>query len=204
MPAAPLPPRKISLTKEAPNVSLAKSADRPTGSMRVNLNWTQGQRGLFGVGKRVDLDLACLYKLKSGEKGVVQALGGTFGNLDKPPFIRLDADDRSGAAKGGENLHINLAHIDDFAKILIFAYIYSGTPNWAAADGVVTMYPPGGPEVEVRLDDSNPRARSCAIALLTVQRGELSVQREVRYIDGSQAEVSKAYRWGLKWQAGRK
>ena len=116
-----------------------------------------------------------------------------FGSIDRPPFIQLDADDRSGRSQGGENLHINLAHLDDFVRILIFAYIYEGTPNWASANGVVTLFPPGGPEVEVHLDNPDRRAISCAIAQLHVVNGELTVTREVQYIHGSQRAVAEAY-----------
>ncbi|NHE67780.1 tellurium resistance protein [Rhodococcus sp. D-46] len=207
-PAAPPVPQqrvqlsKITLTKTTPTVSLAKGDQSAT--MRINLNWTRGRRSLFGGGGAVDLDLACLYQLKDGSKGVIQALGKSFGNLNYPPYIALDGDDRSGNTAGGENLHINLAHLSEFKRILIFAYIYDGTPNWSTADGVVTLYPPHGPEVEVRLDSHNNRARSCAIALLKNEKNELTVTREVRYINGTQSEVSKPYRWGLKWSAGRK
>ena len=200
---APQPVRlqKVVLTKSSPTVSLAKSGQ--TGTMRINLNWTRGRGGFFRGGA-VDLDLACLYQLKNGSKGVVQALGKSFGNLHYPPYIHLDGDDRSGNNTSGENLHINLAHLGDFKRILIFAYIYDGAPNWSAADGVVTLYPPTGPEVEVRLDSPDNRARSCAIALLKNEKNELTVTREVNYIHGTQSELSKAYRWGLKWTAGRK
>ncbi|WP_415852207.1 TerD family protein, partial [Tsukamurella ocularis] len=210
-PPAPAPaaaPRvnlsKITLTKSAPTVSLAKSSERPTGTMRVNLNWTQGRKGLFGGGNAVDLDLACFYELRNGDRGGVQALGNAFGSIDRPPFIQLDADDRSGRSQGGENLHINLAHLDDFVRILIFAYIYEGTPNWASANGVVTLFPPGGPEVEVHLDNPDRRAISCAIAQLHVVNGELTVTREVQYIHGSQRAVAEAYNWGLNFTPGRK
>jgi len=182
-------------------VSLAKGGQ--SGMMRINLNWTRGRRGIFGGGA-VDLDLACLYQLKNGSKGVVQALGKSFGDLHHPPYIALDGDDRSGNRAGGENLHINLAQLSEFKRILVFAYIYEGAPNWSTADGVVTLYPPTGPEVEVRLDSPDNRARSCAIALLKNEKDELTVTREVRYIHGTQSEISKAYRWGLKWTAGRK
>ena len=209
-PPAPTPPpapqprvqlSKITLTKAAPTVSLAKGG--AAGTMRINLNWTRGRRGLLGNGA-IDLDLACLYQLNNGSKGVVQALGKAFGDLHYPPYIALDGDDRSGTNAGGENLHINLAHLADFKRILIFAYIYDGTPNWSAADGVVTLYPPHGREVEVRLDSPDNRARTCAIALLKNEKNELTVTREVRYINGTQSEISKAYRWGLKWTAARK
>ncbi|WP_256278484.1 TerD family protein [Rhodococcus erythropolis] len=207
-PAAPPVPQqrvqlsKITLTKTSPTVSLAKGDQSAT--MQMNLNWTRGRRGLFGGGGAVDLDLACLYQLKDGSKGVIQALGKSFGNLDYPPYIALDGDDRSGNTTGGENLHINLAHLSEFKRILIFAYIYDGTPNWSAADGIVTLYPPTGPEVEVRLGSHNNRACTCAIALIKNEKNELTVTREVRYINGTQSEISKAYRWGLKWSTGRK
>lgn len=202
MPPQPLHLSKVTLTKNQPTVSLAKRNDAP-GAMRVNLNWTQGRRGFLGGGA-VDLDLGCLYQLNNGAKGVVQALGRSFGDYHHQPYIQLDGDDRSGRVTHGENLHINLAHLGEFKRILIFAYIYSGTPNWSAADGVVTLHPPNGAEVEVRLDSPDNSARFCAIALLKNENGDLTVTREVRYIHGGQAEVSKAYRWGLKWSPGRK
>lgn len=191
----------VILTKAQPTVSLAKRGD--SGIMRINLNWTQGRRKMFGGGA-IDLDLACLFQLRDGRKGVVQALGNSFGSLEAAPYIVLDGDDRSGGVAAGENLLVNLAHLEDFTRILVFAYIYQGAPNWSAADGVVTLYPPTGTPVEVRLDSPDNRARSCVIALLKHDKGSLTVTREVKYVHGTQDAVSKAYRWGLKWTAGRK
>jgi tellurite resistance protein TerA len=44
----------------------------------------------------------------------------------------------------------------------------------------------------------------CAIALLRNVKGELSVNREVRYVRGGQDMLSRTYRWGLRWTPGRK
>jgi len=33
---------------------------------------------------------------------------------------------------------------------------------------------------------------------------DLSVRREVRYINGSQSALDQAYGWGLQWSPGRK
>ena len=44
----------------------------------------------------------------------------------------------------------------------------------------------------------------CAIALLENVGGELTVRREVQYIDGGQSALDRAYGWGMKWAAGRK
>ncbi|MGL4304828.1 MAG: TerD family protein, partial [Mycobacteriaceae bacterium] len=179
---------KVTLTKASPTVSLTKG-NAVQGDMKVNLNWSaQAPSGGFfakisGKGS-VDLDLGCLYELADGTKGVVQALGGTFGVLENKPFIRLDADDRTGALAGGENMFINLRNPQVFKRILIFAMIYEGAPNWAAVDGVVTLFPTGGPQVEVKLDEADGSARICAIALLQNQGGDIVVNREVRYIAG--------------------
>lgn len=202
-------PTSISLTKGAPRVNLAKGGDGQ-GPMRVNLNWTaQKPSGGFmaklaAAAKQVDLDLGCLYELADGTKGVIQALGNSFGSLDKPPYILLEGDDRSGANAGGENMHVNLARPEQFRRILVFAMIYQGAPNWAAVDGVVTLFPTSGPQVEVRLDSAEDKARICAVALIESDGKTVSVQREVKYVSGSQADLDKLYDWGMQWKAGRK
>jgi tellurite resistance protein TerA len=199
----PVDMSKVTLTKSAPSVSLTKGRGAG-GQMRVNLNWESGRRGLFSKGSAVDLDLGCLWETADGGKGVVQALGNAFGALDRPPYVLLDGDDRSGATSGGENLLVNLDHLDRLRRVLVFAYIYEGAPNWAAANGVVTLYPQGAAPIEVRLDEHAQGARSCAIALLTNQGGSLTVQREIRYLPGVQRDLDGAYGWGLDWTSGRK
>jgi tellurite resistance protein TerA len=194
---------KVTLTKSAPSVSLTKGRGAG-GQMRVNLNWESGRRGLFSKGSAVDLDLGCLWETADGSKGVVQALGNAFGALDRPPYVLLDGDDRSGAKSGGENLLVNLDHLDAIKRILVFAYIYEGVPNWAAADAVVTLFPQGAAPIEVRLDEHASGARSCAIALLTNSGAGLTVQREIRYLPGVQRDLDAAYGWGMNWTAGRK
>lgn len=199
--------KKVSLTKSAPKVSLTKAGESQ-GVMRVNLNWTSNTKksGFFGRSKAadVDLDLGCLYELADGKKGVIQALGKRFGSRHQSPFIELDGDDRSGAVEGGENLFINLERPDRFKRILVFAMIYEGAANFAAVDGIVTMYPTSGPQVEVRLESPDGDARICAIALLQYTSSGLSVQREDRYINGSQSALDKAYDWGMTWKSGTK
>ena len=203
---------KVTLTKAAPSISLTKQGGA-RGQLRVNLQWSTGaapqKKGLFGRlaggGGGVDLDLACLWEFTDGTKGVVQALGNAFqAPYQGAPIIRLDGDDRSGSAAGGENMFIDLSRTNEIRRILVFTFIYEGTPNWASADGVVTLYPAQGPEIEVRLDESDPGSPTCVIAMLENRGGELIVNREVRYIRGGQADVDRAYGWGMEWARGRK
>jgi tellurite resistance protein TerA len=215
-PAAPAPGgggvslSKVTLTKSAPSVSLTKRG-AAGGQLRVNLQWSTGaepaRKGLFGMRKSsgIDLDLACLWEFTDGSKGVVQALGNAFQAPPQgTPIIRLDGDDRSGAVSGGENMFIDLSRVSEIRRILVFAFIYEGTPNWAGADGVVTLYPASGPEIEVRLDEHDTGSPTCVIAMLENQGGEMVVRREVRYIRGGQADVDHAYGWGMEWARGRK
>lgn len=202
---------KVTLTKAAPAVSLTKQGAQ-TGMLRVNLNWNarppslQKKRGIFGRGhEQIDLDLGCLYEYSDGSKGVVQALGNTFEDrhtFGREPICRLDGDDRSGTNSAGENLFINLRHAAVIRRILVFAYIYEGVPNWADADAVVTLFPVSGPQIEIRLDEPDPAAMMCAIALIEGQ--DVSVRREVRYIQGGQPLLDKTYGWGMRWTSGRK
>jgi tellurite resistance protein TerA len=213
---------RVVLTKAAPSVSLTKRG-AASGLMRVNLNWNARpeqppapagggllRRMMAAAGTPsggIDLDLGCLYEYSDGSKGVVQALGNTFRDqhgLGPEPICWLDGDDRSGATSGGENLFINLAKASSIRRVLVFAFIYSGVPNWAAADGVVTLFPASGPQVEVRLDEPDSRSVMCAIALLDNAGGEISVRREVRYVQGGHKALDDAYGWGLRWAAGRK
>jgi len=201
---------KVTLTKNSPTVSLSKQQGGSAGGeLRVNLNWTSrpASGGLFKrvAAADIDLDLACLYELTNGRKGVVQALGNSFTSRnDGAPIISLDGDDRTGDNTGGENLRIDLSRLREVRRVLIFTYIYEGTPNWAGASAVVTLYPQGGAPIEIHLDESDTAARTCAIALLESTGTDLSVRREVRYIQGTQSALDAAYNWGMSWTKGRK
>jgi len=203
---------KVTLTKSAPSVSLTKRG-ATSGQLRVNLQWSSGappqKKGLFGRlaggSGGIDLDLACLWEFTDGTKGVVQALGNAFqAPYHGAPIIRLDGDDRSGSNAAGENMFIDLSRVNEIKRILVFAFIYEGVPNWASADGVVTLYPAQGAEIEVRLDEADTGSPTCVIAMLENQGGDLVVRREVRYIRGGQADVDRAYGWGMEWARGRK
>lgn len=205
---------KVTLTKSSPTVSLTKQGIAG-GRLHVNLNWDarpaqaeqpKGFLKRFGAAGQtgIDLDLGCLYELSDGRKGVVQALGSQFGSLDAPPYILLDGDDRSGENSGGENLFVNLAHAREIRRVLVFASIYEGASAFDQARGVVTITPATGAPIEVRLDETAGPSRMCAIALINNSGGDLTVRREVRYIDGAQDALDRAYGWGMNWAPGRK
>ncbi|GHG78406.1 TerD family protein [Streptomyces griseocarneus] len=214
---APVRLTKVTLTKEAPAVSLAKQGGT-SGTMRVNLNW-EVHKQFKGWGRRLgkamavhsdlDLDLGALFELSDGSKGVVQALGNSFGALHHPPYIHLDGDDRTGAVETGENLTINLDHIGAFRRILVFVTIYEGARSFAGLHATVTLHPQHGAPIDFSLDECTVLSNVCALALITNTGKDLVVQREARYLVpdrgvSPQRTLDRAYGWGMNWTPGRK
>ncbi|NUV99239.1 TerD family protein [Streptomyces sp. CAI 127] len=208
---------KITLTKSAPSVSLAKQGGT-SGALRVNLNW-EVRKQFKGWGAKLgravamhadlDLDLCALYELTDGRKGVVQALGNAFGSLNQPPFIHLDGDDRTGALSTGENMTINLDHKNLLRRVLIFVTIYEGARSFADLHATVTLQPQNGAPIDFSLDECTVPSTVCALALITNNGGDLTVQREARYLVpdrgvSPQRTIDAAYGWGMNWTPGRK
>ncbi len=217
-PPAPVRLTKVTLTKAAPSVSLAKQGGT-SGALHVNLNWEvrkqfSGWAGKLGrpvaMHSDLDLDLCALYELTDGRKGVVQALGNAFGALHQPPFIHLDGDDRTGAVANGENLTVNLDHKHLLRRVLVFVTIYEGARSFADLHATVTLRPQHGAPIDFSLDECTVPSTVCALALITnTGGGELVVQREARYLVpergvSPQRTVDHAYGWGMNWTPGRK
>lgn len=199
----------ISLQK-GQKVNLEKKGSASLGEILVNLNWnsTPKKQGflssLLGGGEGIDLDLGCLYELKDGRKGAVQALGNAFGSLNNPPFISLDGDDRTGAAAAGENLRINGDRLSDFKRVLVYTFIYEGVANWKQADATVTIKYPGAEDIVVKMDTFNSSNIMCGLVLFENQNDQtFSVEKIVQFYQGHR-ELDKAFNWGMQWKAGRK
>jgi len=218
---------KVTLEKRGDKVSLDKRAGRGFGRIHVNLNWNQSataapqpaKTGFFDklmsgatAGRKgrggIDLDLGCMYELADGRRGLVQALGNAWGDFEREPYIRLDADDRTGATAGGENLFINGERFDQIRRALIFSFIYEGVPNWSATDGVVTIAAPEQAPIEVRLDGGGNQMM-CAIALIENRGGSLQVTKLAEYFQqqgGTSAHelMDRHFGFGLRWKTGSK
>ncbi|MFF1418642.1 TerD family protein [Streptomyces sp. NPDC058280] len=215
--SAPVRLSKVTLTKDAPSVSLSKQGGT-SGAMRVNLNW-QVRKQFKGWGAKLgravamhgdlDLDLCALYELTDGRKGVVQALGNAFGAVNQPPYIHLDGDDRTGAVSSGENLTINLDHKDRLRRVVIFVTIYEGARSFADLDATVTLQPQHGAAIDFSLGECTVPSTVCSLALITNTGSDLVVQREARFLVpergvSPQRTIDYTYGWGMNWTPGRK
>jgi tellurite resistance protein TerA len=133
----------------------------------------------------------------------VQALGNVFGAFDRPPFIQLSGDDRTGDVSQGETLRINGARWSELRRVAVFANIYDGVPNWQATDGVVTVVMPDQPVIEVRMTEGRNDRRLCGIVLLENDGGGIRATRIVDY-HRDQQDFDRAHGFGLRWTAGSK
>ncbi|MFI6648091.1 TerD family protein [Streptomyces sp. NPDC050529] len=216
VPVQPVRLSKITLTKTAPSVSLTKQG-ATSGGMRVNLSWSARRppRGWMRKGPEavrledVDLDLSCLWELQNGATGIIHPINNQFGSFDRPPYVQLDQDDRTGTSDTGENLMINLDHAAEIKRLLVFVVIYAGASSFAGLHGVATLYPPAGPPIEVLLDECTVPSQVAAIALIENIDGELIVRREAKYLlppPGifKQQAADLEYGWGLSWQGASK
>lgn len=201
--------RKITLDKQRSSITLDKQQN--LGDIRINLNWnrnnpaqaTGGLLGnLFNKNKNVDLDLGAFIALQNGDKTCIQALGGNFGDLQRPPYAKLRADDRTGQFAEGEWLDINGRAWANIREILVYAFIYEGAPNWDGTDGIATLYVEGR-EIETRLTEGERNRGMCAVARLINDNGGIRVERLNRYFTGHK-DMDNAYGWGFRWTAGRK
>lgn len=209
-PIAPASPpinlSKITLDKAKPTINLEKRGDT-FGELSINLNWSaakQGGGGLFGGRpKSIDLDLGCLYELQDGFKGIVQALGDTFGDFNREPYIALSGDDRTGAVTAGETLRVNGRKWSEIKRIALFAYIYDGVPNWQATDGVVTITMPDQPPIEIRMTEGQNGRAFCGLAIIENTGGSMKFTRLIEYFNGHQ-DFDRRVGWGMRWQSGSK
>ncbi|KUJ66368.1 Tellurium resistance [Streptomyces albus subsp. albus] len=219
----------VELTRRRSTISLTKQG-AASGNLRINLSWRMrtsdfdaGRRGLSQTLRHplrkfkpevpsaqgslamvnVDLDLACMYELENGGKGVVQPLGDFLGSLNSAPYVQLSGDDRFGSGSG-ETIFINMDHKDDIKRLLVFVYIYDGTPAFDRTHAKLTLYPSNGPRIEISLDERAPEARSCAVLMIEKVKDEILVRREVKYVYGFQSELDRLYGWGLQWGRGYK
>ena len=206
-PAKPIRLEKLTLEKKGSSISLEKKG-QGFEELVINLKWNQGGsggKGFFGrlTNRKIDLDLGCLFKLRDGRAGAVQALGDSFGSLQQPPYIQLMGDDRTGASAAGEFLRINGRQWEQLDRIVVFALIYEGAPNWAETDAVVTIQTPGQPTLEIRIDSHRNDQRMCALAMLENQGGNIKVTKLVEYFLDHRF-LDQAYGFGLRWVAGSK
>lgn len=222
-PPPPAPPSSSSSSRPsaAPRISLSKvtlekKGDKQKLSLKkgggkqpihINLNWdrpnTGGISGFlgFGANKKPDLDLGCMYRLADGSRRVIQPLGKNFGSRNGPPYIYLDKDDRSGAAKDGENLYLYRPDLID--TVMVFALIYEGSQNFTTVNGRLTIRDQAGNEIFIKLNNPDAQRTFCAICTIKKVGQSIVITKEERYFRGHR-DADKHYGFDFRWTKGSK
>lgn len=219
-PSIPATPKlslsKITLDKKNSSINLVKKSDG-FGRISINLNWNQNpqntnntQSGGFlkkilssvNGNSGIDLDVGAMIQYQDGGIDLVQALGKRFGNLNQPPYIQLQGDDRTGQNQDGEWLYINGSYWAEFKRIVIYTFIYEGVPNWAATDGIITVNVPEQAPIEIALTEGR-NLPMCGIVELVNNNGSIQVNRIVEYFK-DHTELDQRFGFGFQWKAGRK
>lgn len=152
----------------------------------------------------VDLDLGCLYELQDGTRGAIQAFGKKFGAIDKPPFIGLSGDERTGAASGfDEHLSVNGHKWSAIRRILVYLYIYEGAQRWSRINPRIIVDVPGENDLVVTLSAHNDALVLCAVGGLENIRNGIKLTNYTEYFPGHE-EMDRAFGFGLPWDDGRK
>lgn len=167
----------------------------------INLNWESGE-GVLSK-KKIDLDLGCLVELTDGYKDVVQPLGKSFGSENKPPYVFLDKDDRSGESPDGENM--SFFRGDKIERAVIFTTIYSGADSFQdIKNGRLTIKQEGNIDIVVILNDLDSKGKNlCSVAKITKEKDGLRITKEERYFK-SQSNCDEFYGFGFEWSPGKK
>ncbi len=194
---------KVTLDKKGAKTAISLQKGGGAQPIRVNLNWeAPAKKGfLAALQSAPDLDLGCMFRLKTGEMGVIQPLGGNFGAQNQAPYIFLDKDDRAGTAKDGENLTI--FRPDQIDLVLIFAMIYGGAPDFTSVNGRLTLKDQNGNEILVQLNSPERGLSFCAVATIRAVGDQIEFTKEEAYFRGH-PEADKKFGFGFRWAAGSK
>lgn len=195
---------KITLEKkgESTKIDLTKKSSGASSEIHINLNWNQVSKksGFFRKTETLDLDLGCMFELQDGYKGVIQALGNSFGSRYNDPYIYLDKDDRSGSASDGENLYINKPEL--LKRAVIFCFIYEGNCDFLEA-GAYLKVKGLNQEITVNLDSPRPHLTFCIGISIENINGVVKIQKIDEYVRGHR-ECDEMFGFNFRWGAGSK
>lgn len=161
---------------------------------------------LFKKAKKdgVDLDLGCLYELQDGTRGSLQAFGDKFGYFDKPPFISLSDDERTGDSDGDDEfMLVNGQKWTEIKRVLLYIYIYRGAARWSEINPQVVVDVPGEDDFYVTLKAHDDVLDLCAVAELENVRNGIKLTNITEYFPGHE-EMDRAFGYGLQWGDGEK
>lgn len=192
----------ISLDKKGDSQKIILNKES-SDEIIVNLKWDANiKTGFFKKSNiSVDLDLACMYRLKDGTQGCIQAVGDNFGSRKVSPFIFLDGDDRDGSVEMGETMFFSKP--EEIELAVIFAFVYSGAVDWNKTGACITLKQGGQPDIIVNTDHTMSPMKCCVIASLHGKEDSIEITNIVEFFINHKS-IDERYGFGLNWVVGKK
>jgi len=154
--------------------------------------------------QNIDLDLGCLYELQDGHRGAVQPFGNLMGHYNEMPYLSLSGDETTGDAPGDDEwITINGAMWPKIKRLLFYVYIYDGASNWSEFRPQIQVRIPDEKPLVVTIGSPNDHMDICAIAGLENVRNGIRLTNYTEYFPG-QAEMDRAFGFGIEWAEGSK
>jgi tellurite resistance protein TerA len=169
----------------------------PDSPVLFSLTWNPARDG----SSHRDLDIGCLYILRNGDRGAVQAVGGLFGHPSLPPYIHVPRDNRDGVDGTGELLVISEPAQIAFA--VVFASIYAGNADFRGSGAGLDVICPGSTYERVEIRSPDPGLRWCAIAVCGASEGRFLIRYQHRFFLSAR-HADDHYGIGLEWGIGLK
>lgn len=152
----------------------------------------------------VDLDLGCLYELKNGERGCIQAFGEKFGEYDSAPFIALSGDERTGDAEGDDEIiRINAKHWGEVERVLVYCYIYKGPTLWSEIKPNLNIIIEGQTPINIQSDIPEDTMNICALVNIKNEKDGMHFTNNSEYFH-DHAAMDRAFGFGIEWGDGQK
>lgn len=201
--AAKIPPPAAALEAAARDINLRQAGaecrlmapNSEFGPMRMNFRWHQP----ISTQARVKMDIGCLWELQNGKKGQLQSASNQWGSVAGEPYVALSGETRIQGALCEESVSINGNEWQRIKRVLFYAAISEGHPQWNPIDGRVTLIVPDQDPVLADLENTNKSEPIAALMMLENR----SDQMRVCYPGGffhSYFDLDSAFGFQLRWQ----
>lgn len=165
------------------------------GPMRMNFRWHQP----VATQARVKMDIGCLWELQNGKKGQLQSASNQWGSTAGEPYVALSGETRQSGAVSEESVSINGNEWKQIKRLLFYAAISEGHPQWNPLDGRVNLILPDQPLITGNLENTEKADPIAALMLLENRGDQMRVTCPGGYFQ-SYFELDAAFGFQLRWQ----
>lgn len=190
----PMVQREVNLRESGTECRLV-APNSEFGPMRMNFRWHQP----ISTQARVKMDIGCLWELQNGKKGQLQSASNQWGSIAGEPYVALSGETRIQGALCEESVSVNGNEWSRIKRVLFYAAISEGHPQWNPIDGRVTLIVPDQDPVVADLENTSKSEPIAALMLLENRSDQMRVCYPGGYFH-SYFELDSAFGFQLRWQ----